>query len=612
MNPLLLASLLAGLSPAAEPPARAIDGLVPRASKAVTLDGKLDEWDNAFVAPVHIGHPDFANRGAHVLFLWDDQNLYVGLRCLDTKPGHTGPDTQVWNGDAVEFYLDCRRGDELGAPKFGEGTLHLFWTPFTGSEIKPRIQLRDLPEFKGVKLQGAEVAGEKTPWGYTAEFKLPWANVPKFTPKAGEVIGLDVELCSGDGATRTDRTFVYSGPASVGSPSAFGRVQLVDKLDPAKLEPYSRALLPVSVTQSANYSWVYAVAGVSPSIDAATVKIEAKVIDDKGKALKTTPGKREKLEGSGFPLWRGQFELFDAPAGSLTLEVRALGKDDAVLAKRSIPLVQGSPSKTQGGQQRSPMVELTREHTRLQEERPAGKRESLTVGTLFVPEGVRLQDGKLPLFVHFHGPAWLAEVAAARNKVAVVSVQLGAGSSVYARPFSDPKAFARLLEEAEQKAGMKLGPVALTAWSAGYGAVREILRVPEHYDRVDAVLLLDALHAGYAEGGAGEPKVLDHDLDVFIRFARDAAAEKKQMWVTHTEVFPGTFASTTETAQYLVDELKLKRRNVLEWGPGSTYQLTEARQGRLRVTGFVGNTAPDHVDQLHGLPEFVRWLDFVP
>jgi hypothetical protein len=62
-------------------------------------------------------------------------------------------------------------------------------------------------------LQGAEIAAAKTPWGYTVEFKLPWANFPDFTPKAGEIIGIDCELCSSDGGPRVDRTFVCSSPA---------------------------------------------------------------------------------------------------------------------------------------------------------------------------------------------------------------------------------------------------------------------------------------------------------------------------------------------------------------------------------------------------------------
>jgi hypothetical protein len=58
-------------------------GLIPKAQKPIKMDGKLEEWDGAFVTPVHVGHPDFANKGGQFLFLWDEKNLYVGLRCLD-------------------------------------------------------------------------------------------------------------------------------------------------------------------------------------------------------------------------------------------------------------------------------------------------------------------------------------------------------------------------------------------------------------------------------------------------------------------------------------------------------------------------------------------------
>src|SRR5437588_1104186 len=164
--------LCATAAPAQEKP---VVGLIPKAQKPVKMDGTLLGWDGAFVAPVHVGHPDFANRGGQFLFLWDEQNLYIGLRCLDQRPAHVGNDNQIWNGDAVEFYLDTRRGDKLGGAQFGPGTLHMFWTPFTKTEVKPRMQVRDLPAFKGLKLKGAEVAAVKTAWGWTAEFKLPWA-----------------------------------------------------------------------------------------------------------------------------------------------------------------------------------------------------------------------------------------------------------------------------------------------------------------------------------------------------------------------------------------------------------------------------------------------------
>src|SRR5947209_7023959 len=33
---------------------RPVAGLIPKAQKPVVLDGKLDEWDGAFVTPVHV------------------------------------------------------------------------------------------------------------------------------------------------------------------------------------------------------------------------------------------------------------------------------------------------------------------------------------------------------------------------------------------------------------------------------------------------------------------------------------------------------------------------------------------------------------------------------
>jgi Carbohydrate family 9 binding domain-like len=335
---------LALVSSVAHAQEKPILGLIPKATKPLKLDGKLDDWDGAFVTPVHVGHPDFANRGAEFLYLWDDDNLYIGLRCLDQHPAHIG--SEIWDGDAVEFYLDTRRGDKLGAAQFAPGSLHMFWTPFTKTEIKPRWAVRDIPAFKGFKLQGAEVAGEKTPWGWTAEFKLPWANFPEFQAKVGEVIGIDCELCSSDGGPRVDRTFVYSSPANVSTPSAFGRVKLVEKIDLGELKPFGRALLPMSLAKSGNYDWLYGTVCISPTIDKAVTKIEGKLLDGKGKILKKTDGSRKTLEGSGFVMWTASWELFDLPPGIYTVEVAALDKAGKVVTSRTETIVQGNPAET--------------------------------------------------------------------------------------------------------------------------------------------------------------------------------------------------------------------------------------------------------------------------
>lgn len=263
----------------------------------------------------------------------------------------------------------------------------------------------------------------------------------------------------------------------------------------------------------------------------------------------------------------------------------------------------------QQAQNPSPMVEHTRAHPRLQEEYPAGRREKLELGTLFLPTKLKLK-ATTPLVIHFHGGMWLPEVAAARVKVGVISIQIGSGSGVYAKAFAEPQRFNQLLKEAEAKSGVKFAPLTLSGWSAGYGAIREILKVPENYVRVDRVLLIDGLHTGYIGGKPGpqESQLETEGLQIFLQFARDAVAGKKRMLITHSEIFPGTFASTTETTDWLLKELGLKRKAVVRWGPRQTQQLSEVRQGQFHLLGFAGNSAPDHVDQLHSLPEYLRWL----
>ncbi len=257
----------------------------------------------------------------------------------------------------------------------------------------------------------------------------------------------------------------------------------------------------------------------------------------------------------------------------------------------------------------SPMVEHARPHPRLKQEAPPGRREKLDLGSLFLPAGLKPKQGA-PLLVCFHAGTWIPEVAAARRKLPVVWLQIGAGSAAYAKPFADPQRFGMLIREAEVKAGVRVGPLWLASWSAGYGAVREILRVEAYYARVERALLIDGLHTAYTGGKPGpvESPLETGPLEIFRKFAADAVAGRKAMVITHSEIFPGTFASTTETADWLLAELGIPRHPVLRWGPMRTQQLSEARRGRFRLAGFAGNSAPDHVDQLHSLPEYLRWF----
>jgi len=272
----------------------------------------------------------------------------------------------------------------------------------------------------------------------------------------------------------------------------------------------------------------------------------------------------------------------------------------------------------------SPMVEDSRRHERLPAAPSwAGWADSLVVPGL--PRAawllVAARDTAAPaleLLTFFHGAVSVAKVAADSAPVptAVLAVSAGAGGSSYDAAFARDSAalWPALLEAADRALMRRRGePVPVSAhrlagFSAGYGAIRAILRTPHLASRVRGVLLLDGVHTGYlpertpvADGGALDTV----PLLPFAAWARRAAAGEVALFVSHSEVFPGTFASTTECVRWLLAQAGVARQPVLAWGPVGMQQTSAAKAGRLEVRGYAGNSAPDHLDHLHALP---RWL----
>lgn len=303
--------------------------------------------------------------------------------------------------------------------------------------------------------------------------------------------------------------------------------------------------------------------------------------------------------------------------GLVTYLVRLL--QVMLVATPALALSQQPPAP----QHPSPMAESTRAHERLTPRSLAGKVRSFpgpggkTI-EVFIPDRLQRRS-TFDLVVHFHGAAFLPHRAVADlngHSVAAV-LNLGAGSGVYHRAFADPAAFDTLLagvaREVSAASGRPTVPgrITLTGFSAGHGAIRAILLEPSHFEAVDAILLLDGMHTSYVPEGRvlADSGTLDTtNLAAFVRYARAAMRGEKRFLVTHSEIFPGTFASTTETADWLVRELDLKRKAVLAWGPRGLQQLSEVRAGQFEVMGFAGNSAPDHIDHLHAMPELLRRL----
>jgi len=284
-------------------------------------------------------------------------------------------------------------------------------------------------------------------------------------------------------------------------------------------------------------------------------------------------------------------------------------------------LLAASPAGAQqpAAQTPSPMVDHTRPHPRIAQADANGRRielKSLKGARLFISPGVN-PNKPVPLIVHFHGAPWLIELHIAHHlqRTALITVQLGAGSSAYRRPFEQTELFQSLMDEASRELALKHGwsSITLTGFSAGYGAVREILREQKYFALVNSVLLLDGMHTSYspegkllADGGALDPT----GLDSFVKFASEAIAGRKVFVFTHSEIFPGSYASTTECADYLLAQLNLQRHAQLGQGPIGMQQLSTVDAGGLHVRGYAGNSAPDHIDHLHAMPAWFSLLGF--
>ena len=235
--------------------------------------------------------------------------------------------------------------------------------------------------------------------------------------------------------------------------------------------------------------------------------------------------------------------------------------------------------------------------------------------TLFVPEGFHAPGGVVDVLLHLHGAPSVVEPALVASKWPGVLVEFNRKglSSVYTRPFADPTLFPRLLDgvpkalrERKLVEGAKLGRVTVSSFSAGFGGVREILKVPGNVARIDSIIMADSIYAGY-EGDPASRKVDPRLMVGFREFAGLAASGSKTFVVTHSAQVPEGYASTTETADDLIRSVGGEATpGRVDRGEGWV-ETREFRKGGFRVVGFEGREAEDHMRHLRRISETWSW-----
>lgn len=251
---------------------------------------------------------------------------------------------------------------------------------------------------------------------------------------------------------------------------------------------------------------------------------------------------------------------------------------------------------------------------------PEGRRIDLPDDArLFVPAGYRPEDhgGRFDVLLHLHGAPEVVEAALVEIGAPAVLVEFNRKglSSVYARPFGDdPGLFPRLLENtraALKTAGLAddpaLGRVVVSSFSAGFGGVREMLKVPEHFDRIDGLVMADSIYAGYT-GDPAASRVDPKLMEGFARFARGAAEGNKTFVLSHSAQVPGGYASTTETADFLLAAVGgAATPDDTDRGDGWR-QTRRFQRGGFLVLGFAGAEGADHMRHLRRIDQL--WAEF--
>jgi hypothetical protein len=263
-------------------------------------------------------------------------------------------------------------------------------------------------------------------------------------------------------------------------------------------------------------------------------------------------------------------------------------------------------------------------------------RSPVSGGVLTVSPAFRSDDGAFDLIVHFHGNTELVQesIGAAKLNALILVVNLGTGSGVYEDRYTQPAIFDDALTRVRdtiEKRGLqnaKMRRLALSSWSAGYGAIAKILESKKNLERIDALLMLDGLHAAYmnpkTKTGIDKSRIAP-----FIRFAKEAAQGQKLFSLTHGDTETHGYASTGQAADAILEEVGAKRspasgsppKVLLTSAVGVVPKhaerwldlTTKAEVGGLRVRGYVGKTPEHHMAHLISmsvtvLPELAeRW-----
>lgn len=234
---------------------------------------------------------------------------------------------------------------------------------------------------------------------------------------------------------------------------------------------------------------------------------------------------------------------------------------------------------------------------------------------VFIPSTYQPRSGNVAdVLVHFHGDpqtVWNNAKYAKLNTI-VVTVNYSGLSSAYTTPFSNASLFQTVLDESLAKVrqqadipdSLQWDQLGVSSFSAGYGAVREILKSAGYRSQIDALLAADSLYATTA--GDGTP--LDSQLVDYKSFATLAKNGQKTFLYSHSQVPTFTYETTGECGDELMQHLGVSASAYNVNGLGTLNFYRRAQSGNFKLWGALGTDGDSHLEHLRYIGEFYKQL----
>ncbi|MFL5731475.1 MAG: sugar-binding protein, partial [Cytophagaceae bacterium] len=181
-----------------------------KAPAAITVNGNLSEqgWNvsRQFSKTVYGAVNNTATFGV----LWDNTNLYIGVKVLDANLYSDSPDW--WEDDAVEVYIDANYNRLTTYDGFDNQIIK----GYNKSGVSTKLAIN-----------GLQHAWAATAGGYTIELAVPWSQLGISAPAPGLNLGFDISYDDDDNGGSREGQAAWNGTVdNYQNTSAFGKLTL--------------------------------------------------------------------------------------------------------------------------------------------------------------------------------------------------------------------------------------------------------------------------------------------------------------------------------------------------------------------------------------------------